>query len=432
MASPIRAVTVPKVAAIPPGDIPAPEWLAVSTEVSRMASRTFDVRAFGATGDGVTDDTDAIEAAIAAIPGNASYGGAELVFPHGMYVISRPIVINKHGVHVRSYGGFTAIIKPTAAVTTDVLTFAIPSSTVRGAQISNIRIMLSGAAANGIRMEGVYDNVMLSNVFVDGLNDGKVGIAITDAAGASTDISQTVVAINCWVNGSSGTAAGHSVMWDLNRVQEATFIGCKGVGSSSSYGRAFRVVDCRRLLFDNCSASRVARGWSVGASTRETRNISLVQPYFEELGSPLYVAGTATYAVTRLAMWNPSVQSPVGTIALSYATAADLETGNIPVNLDATVIQAVIKTRDLSQVVNNGVNTTLIEYKNSLNNGYTMGPDVVIGDGTTTKFRTGDPVANGTSAFLLVNDGTTTTLRRVMVGAADSAGTGFRTLRVAN
>lgn len=432
MANPIRAVMVPKVAAIPPGDIPAPEWLAVSSEVSRIASRTFDVRAFGATGDGVTDDTDAIEAAIAAIPGNPSYGGAELVFPNGMYVVSRPIVINKHGVHVRSYGGFTAILKPTAAITTDVLTFAIPNSTVRGAQISNIRIMLSGAAANGIRMEGVYDNVMLANVFVDGLNDGKVGIAITDAAGASTDISQTVVAINCWVNGSSGTAAGHSVMWDLNRVQEATFINCKGVGTSSTYGRAFRVRDCRRLLFDNCSASRVGRGWSIGSVTREVRNVTLDQPYFEELGNPVVVTGTASYPVTRLAMRNPSVQSPVGAIGLTYATAADLETANIAVTIDATAVQSVIKTRDLSQVTNNGVNTTLIEYSNSLNVGYTMGPDVVIGDGTATKFRTGDPVANGTSAFLLVNDGTTTTLRRVMVGAADSAGTGFRTLRVAN
>ena len=40
--------------------------------------------------------------------------------------------------------------------------------------------------------------------------------------------------------------------------------------------------------------------------------------------------------------------------------------------------------------------------------------------------------ANETCMLLLVNNGTTTALRRVSVGAADSAGTGFRALRVPN
>jgi hypothetical protein len=39
---------------------------------------------------------------------------------------------------------------------------------------------------------------------------------------------------------------------------------------------------------------------------------------------------------------------------------------------------------------------------------------------------------NATNLFVLHNDGSTTTLKRVNVGAADSAGTGFRALRVDN
>lgn len=50
----------------------------------------FDVKYFGAKGDGVTDDSDAIDAAIAAI----GYTGATLFFPPGVYSVSRPIIFD--------------------------------------------------------------------------------------------------------------------------------------------------------------------------------------------------------------------------------------------------------------------------------------------------------------------------------------------------
>src|SRR5690625_7601360 len=51
-----------------------------------------DVKAYGATGDGVTDDTDAIRAAVAA-------GHGEVIFPRGSYRIMETIEINltEHG-----------------------------------------------------------------------------------------------------------------------------------------------------------------------------------------------------------------------------------------------------------------------------------------------------------------------------------------------
>lgn len=42
------------------------------------------------------------------------------------------------------------------------------------------------------------------------------------------------------------------------------------------------------------------------------------------------------------------------------------------------------------------------------------------------------PTSNNTSMTLLINDGTTTTVKQVSIGAADSGGTGFRILRVPN
>ena len=53
-------------------------------------SCAIDVRAFGATGDGVTDDTDAIQTAICCLPAHG-----RLYFPSGRY-LSRPLMLKSH------------------------------------------------------------------------------------------------------------------------------------------------------------------------------------------------------------------------------------------------------------------------------------------------------------------------------------------------
>jgi hypothetical protein len=69
--------------------------------------RTYDVRDFGARGDGITDDTTAIQAACnAAVAGNDTgsevnhppdeYGGSAIVIAVGTFVTSRTIVIGTH------------------------------------------------------------------------------------------------------------------------------------------------------------------------------------------------------------------------------------------------------------------------------------------------------------------------------------------------
>lgn len=54
------------------------------------ASFTVNVKNFGAKGDGVTDDTKAIQAAINAV---AAFGGGTVLFPPGIYLITSTLVI---------------------------------------------------------------------------------------------------------------------------------------------------------------------------------------------------------------------------------------------------------------------------------------------------------------------------------------------------
>lgn len=63
-----------------------------------IAQRGFcSVKDYGAAGDGVTDDTEAIRAAVDALPAQ----GGDIFFPDGIYIITDTITVKKHGVTFR-------------------------------------------------------------------------------------------------------------------------------------------------------------------------------------------------------------------------------------------------------------------------------------------------------------------------------------------
>ncbi|HWU02995.1 MAG TPA: glycosyl hydrolase family 28-related protein, partial [Novosphingobium sp.] len=79
----------------------APNQIYASTAVGRKLQEVTSVRDYGALGDGVTDDTAAIQNAInTLIAGN---NGGQLYFPPGTYVISAALTIS-FATHWRIYG----------------------------------------------------------------------------------------------------------------------------------------------------------------------------------------------------------------------------------------------------------------------------------------------------------------------------------------
>jgi hypothetical protein len=70
-----------------------------------------NVKDFGAVGDGFTDDTEAIQATINAAPS----GGATVIIPPGVYLVSEAIHINDGGLHLsgRSMGSGRQVLTPT-------------------------------------------------------------------------------------------------------------------------------------------------------------------------------------------------------------------------------------------------------------------------------------------------------------------------------
>lgn len=85
-----------------------------NSTVLNLSALPFNVRAYGAVGDGVTDDYLAIKAAYDAIPidgGSAQGGGGILFFPPGIYRMSRPLLITKSDITVQGAGIFSSTIQ---------------------------------------------------------------------------------------------------------------------------------------------------------------------------------------------------------------------------------------------------------------------------------------------------------------------------------
>ncbi len=117
---------------------------AVATTVQSKLRESVSVKDFGATGNGTTDDTAAIQAAVTA--GYASGNGVNLYFPAGTYLMSSTITMGNTaptcGIPVHFRGDFrNSIIKVTAANVNPFL-FQGPNPDVDGAgnRTGNIKI----------------------------------------------------------------------------------------------------------------------------------------------------------------------------------------------------------------------------------------------------------------------------------------------------
>jgi hypothetical protein len=139
-----------------------------------------NVRNYGAVGDGVADDTVAVQAALAALPNNKGI----LYFPPGTYGIGSAIQTTTPGITVRGAGLFATRIVALAGFVGNLLTIGGQFSTVEditldGAglatdilKITNNRVLcrhlyITGATGSGLILEGTVTVPAHGNHFTD-------------------------------------------------------------------------------------------------------------------------------------------------------------------------------------------------------------------------------------------------------------------------
>lgn len=193
---------------------------------NNMTTGVFNVRQYGAVGDGVNDDTLAIQTAI---DGANRVAGSTVYIPAGIYKTTGPLTIYSHtrligggmrGIsnHEGHYSG--THIQYEGATTGNIIQTDPSASTVYGPEIYNLRV--SGKAVNGFYMGGVSECTMngvcvnggcgtgiyfrgsiarLSNLYLCG-NDIGLHLDETHAV--------TVTQLNSWINENCGVRVSGS------------------------------------------------------------------------------------------------------------------------------------------------------------------------------------------------------------------------------
>lgn len=170
--------------------------IAASFSIDTSKNEVTDVKSFGAAGDGVTDDTAAIQSAI-----NHAYsmGGGSVSIPDGTYLIDADARINMKS-------NITLVLSDNAVLKTKA-TSSPTYYVVSALNVSNIEIIggkivgdrkihlgTSGEWGHGIRIAN-SSNVRITNVTVtDCWGDGiYIGASYTEAAGEANYCSNVTI-----------------------------------------------------------------------------------------------------------------------------------------------------------------------------------------------------------------------------------------------
>lgn len=154
-----------------PGGSPVTKKITVANLLANTSAGAYNVMDYGATGDGVTDDTAALQAAIDAASGVTPAG--RVVLPAGVYAISDPLTISTSGVALLGVAGWgQATILCTTADSGIVVDKGGGAITYQ-VEIGNLYISGDSVAATGLTLinsnESSFHDITIINTTTYGL-----------------------------------------------------------------------------------------------------------------------------------------------------------------------------------------------------------------------------------------------------------------------
>jgi len=216
--------------------------------VQAKLQESVSVKDFGAVGDGVTDCSAAITAALAAVP---AYG--TLVFPAGTYIIDSPIVIPSSNITIDGQGA-RLLAKPSVS-----FEYMLSATSKSGVVIKNIEAdanQLNRVGVQGVRFmamafiscdDSTFENCIARNVLGYSSIPG-VGLTI-----GGTSIRCQIV--NCrLINCGSATQGADGVFMsgEANMCIGSTAISCFDTGFVIESSNASGIVGC---ITRSCAAA---------------------------------------------------------------------------------------------------------------------------------------------------------------------------------
>ena len=208
---------------------------AVATTVQSKLRETSSVKDFGATGDGVTDDSAAIQAAIDATP-----AGGSLYIPRGTYVINTGLTIGRaitlQGAGCSGTGG--SRLKYTGNA--NALSFTGGGAST-GARFLNFAIEGTSSANNGLYIYNAFNNITVQNVYISDFSK-------TSANAVYLEDAWDITFFGCYFRGSyNGVKCGIGALFAV--VNACKWIACEfieitNIGFTLTSGSANLLSGC--------------------------------------------------------------------------------------------------------------------------------------------------------------------------------------------
>lgn len=413
-----------------------------------VASWSFNIRAFGARAVVGFDNADAFERAIKAarMLGNSAFRyGAAVYVPAGEFEVSRAVWIDVAGTALIGEGSVTSVIKAQAGFAAvaghEAVVIHSPdgtSGTMVGAQLRGIGIICNHVSGlRGYLGEIVYDNVVYDDVRVSHIAGNATGFHLRPKPGHSLEISQTVDLRSVFV--AKYTQKGTVPAVILEKCQEINIWSSKawnGPGQGADRGDAatWYIRDCRSLTMVGCSyTSSLHSGLHIVAQDRTVDTVNIIAPTFENLGDIVVTEAPGAFRILNLRIFNPRTVNPIGgRYNLDGLTRGMVEVDARAVTLGLKTTTTTVLADQLSQVTDGGTRNQVQSRVNAVDAWQGFGHHIRVQVSEGVMFATAPPASGESGILLAHNNGSTVALKKVVLGAPDSAGTGFRQLRISN
>jgi hypothetical protein len=317
---------------------------ATAQTVQTKLEQYISVKDFGAVGNGVADDTAAIQAAM-------DVGGL-VWFPAGTYKITAPLTRSTTGLMLVGAGIDATIIIAASTFTGDsMFTLGNKDGTDECRQISmrDILVNCDGNVDCGVELYGLRDGSTFESVYIwkirqYGLRTGWTNTGV----GAPGTMNQGLLFNNVQVLGENGSPVNNGAYYDLSGLYESTFVNCKALGYDTSVHTnvdGWRIggvatgglgnPDSQGVRLINCSVGNLygtgIRGvffgstfWS-SADAMTCENVEGTTFSFEQAtntGTPSDQYSPAYCSAVAPRMYNPAVDTGVNAVWFSFDDAA--------------------------------------------------------------------------------------------------------------
>ena len=356
----------------------------ISLEQGEWPYATKPPSAFGAVGDSIADDTDAMEAW-------AAQGGI-LPLPRGLYKITRPLIIPNNsyivgesqgqgtggggGLTLDATTGASVIIVDSDFDTTNGnyavemqnTTNNLFSGGGRNFTIWNDRT--AGAQCGLLRVQAPYDSLNLSNCHFIFAGGGHEALFIDGVSGVGNNLGQTVLLENIVAIGDDDSTASTNPVVRLRGINEFQMVGVKVFGCAIFLnplraGEAIQIDSCRGGTLVGCSsAATQGAGIRLISSYRAVFGITISGHTYEQCGdASLFIDGdfntgqSIAYIQEFAPRFEPTQnRGPKFVRALTSRSETTFWSSSIDSNCDNCVIYAV----NFDAVTNSGGTTNSV------------------------------------------------------------------------